>query len=78
MYSSPSRRCGPRPAGTLALACLGNPPSGTGGPARGRRAADLERELYAGRLVYLRLATTIENGQATEVSARQYDLSDWP
>lgn len=39
-------------------------------------AGGLEREMYAGRLVYLRLDTVIEDGQATEVNARQYDISD--
>jgi hypothetical protein len=36
----------------------------------------LEREMYASRLIYLLLATGIENGEATEVTARQYDISD--
>ncbi len=39
-------------------------------------AGALEREMYAGRLVYLLLATSIENGQAAEVTARQYDICD--
>lgn len=43
---------------------------------RNEVAGGLEREMYAGRLVYLRLDTVIEDGQATEVNARQYDISD--
>jgi hypothetical protein len=46
--------------------------------ARGqdRVAGALEEQMYADRLVYLELTVVIDGQQATEVRARQYDISD--